>query len=103
MRVNLIDNYQCQIRILDTLRGESQATRSRFEVARSEYRQQLRQAEQLGLHGRHTCAVVLPGHQGGSWLESARTLRPLPPAITLRQITVATESDLESLGAAIKF
>lgn len=51
MSVNLIDNYQRQIRILDTLRSESEAARSRFDAARSAYQHQLGQAENLGYMG----------------------------------------------------
>lgn len=51
MSVNLIDNYQRQIHILNALRSESQAARGRFEAARANHQQHLRQAEQLGYMG----------------------------------------------------
>lgn len=51
MSVHLIDDYQRQLRILDAMRSESQATRSRFDAARQRYQQQIRQAHQLGYMG----------------------------------------------------
>ena len=51
MSVSLFDNYQRQIRILDTLRSESHAARGRFDAARGQYQQRICQAEQLGYMG----------------------------------------------------
>jgi len=51
MSVHLVDDYQRQLRILDALRSESQAVRGRFDAARQQYGQQIRQSHQLGYMG----------------------------------------------------
>lgn len=51
MSVSIVDDYQRQLRILDALRSQSEATRSRFDSARERYQQQIRQSQQLGYMG----------------------------------------------------
>ena len=51
MSTFIIDEYQRQLRILDGLRRESQAVRSRFDGARQQYQQQINQSRTLGYMG----------------------------------------------------
>jgi len=51
MSTSIVDEYQRQLRILDALRNESQAVRSRFDAARQQYAQQIGQSRNLGYMG----------------------------------------------------
>jgi len=51
MSVSIVDDYMRQLRILDALRSQSEATRGQFDSARERYHQQIRQSQQLGYMG----------------------------------------------------
>lgn len=49
--VNLVDEYQRQLRVLDQMLQESQSVRARFDVARQTYQSQINSARNMGYMG----------------------------------------------------